>query len=123
MGEAQNDSSLACGQNKEQEGGYSESTKSEKKKVHFATLRDICHLNHAGLEPQIQKYEGRVVLRSDSVKDDSGAQCVLLTRARLRLKWRQQNRWTSLQDFLIVMDKQLTPYLLTPKAKWRTLQG
>ena len=44
----------------------------DKKKVHFATLMDICHLKNAELEPKFQKYKGRVVLRGDIVKDDSG---------------------------------------------------
>ena len=48
----------------------------EEKKVHFATLIDICHLKHAELEPKYQKYKGRVVLRGDIVKDDSGAYAV-----------------------------------------------
>ena len=34
---------------------------------------DICHLKNAKLEPKVQKYKGRVVLRGDIVKDDSGA--------------------------------------------------
>ena len=42
------------------------STKS-KKKVHFASLMDICHLKNAELEPKYQKYQGRVVLRGDIV--------------------------------------------------------
>ena len=37
---------------------------------------DICHLNNSELEPQYQKYKGRVVLRGDIVKDDSGAYAV-----------------------------------------------
>ena len=40
--------------------------------VHFASLMDICHLKNAGLETKHQKYKGRVVLRGDIVKDDSG---------------------------------------------------
>ena len=43
----------------------------DKRKVHFAMLMDICHLKNAELEPTIQKCKGRVVLRGDSVKDDS----------------------------------------------------
>ena len=42
-------------------------------KVHFASLTDICHLNNAELEAKHQKYKGRVVLRGDIVKDDSGS--------------------------------------------------
>ena len=44
--------------------------------VHFASLRDICHLKNAELEAKHQKYKGRVVLRGDIVKDDSGAYAV-----------------------------------------------
>ena len=42
-------------------------------KVHFASLMDICHLKNAELEARHQKYKGRVVLRGDIVKDDSGS--------------------------------------------------
>ena len=37
---------------------------------------DICHLKNVELESQFQKYKGRVVLRRDVVKDDSGANAV-----------------------------------------------
>ena len=37
---------------------------------------DICHLKNSELEPQYQKYNGRVVFRGDIVKDDSGAYAV-----------------------------------------------
>ena len=42
-------------------------------KVHFASLMDICHLKNAELEAKHQKYKGRIVLRGDIVKDDSGS--------------------------------------------------
>ena len=45
-------------------------------KVHFAPLMDICHLKNAELEAKHQKYKGRVVLRGDIVKDDSGSYAV-----------------------------------------------
>ena len=41
--------------------------------VHFASLMDMCHLKNAELEAKHQKYKGRVVLRGDIVKDDSGS--------------------------------------------------
>ena len=44
--------------------------------VHFASLMDICHLKNGELEAKHQKYEGRVVLRGDIVKDDSGSYAV-----------------------------------------------
>ena len=48
----------------------------EGRKVHFASLMDLCHLKNAELETKHQKYEGRVVLRGDIVKDDSGSYAV-----------------------------------------------
>ena len=44
--------------------------------VHFASLMDICRLKNAELEAKHQKYKGRVVLRGDIVKDNSGAHAV-----------------------------------------------
>ena len=41
--------------------------------VHFASLMDICHLKKSELEAKHQKYKGRVVLRGDIVKTDSGS--------------------------------------------------
>ena len=37
---------------------------------------DICHLKNAELETKHHKYKGRVVLRGDIVKDDSGSYAV-----------------------------------------------
>ena len=45
-------------------------------KVHFASLMDICHWKNAELEAKHQKYKGRVALRGDFVKDDSGSYAV-----------------------------------------------
>ena len=45
-------------------------------KVHFASLMDLCHLKNSELDSQFQKYKGRVVLRGDIVKDDSGSYAV-----------------------------------------------
>ena len=45
-------------------------------KIHFASLMDICHLKNAELETKHQKYKGRVVLRGDIVKDNSGSYAV-----------------------------------------------
>ena len=46
--------------------------------VYFASLMDICHLKNAELEAEHQKYKGRVVLRGDVVKDDSGSYAVFI---------------------------------------------
>ena len=45
-------------------------------KLHFASLIDLCHLKNAELEAKHQKYKGRVVLRGDIVKDNSGSYAV-----------------------------------------------
>ena len=45
--------------------------------VHFASLMDICHLENGELEAKHQKYKGRVVLRGDIVKDNSGSYAVI----------------------------------------------
>ena len=43
-------------------------------KVHFASLMDKCHLKN--WRQSTKKYKGRVVLRGDIVKDDSGSYAV-----------------------------------------------
>ena len=50
--------------------------RTEGAKVHFASLIHICHLKNAELEAKHQKYNGRVVLRGNIVKDDSGSYAV-----------------------------------------------
>ena len=45
-------------------------------KVHFASIMDICHLKNAEFEAKHQKHKGRVVLRGDIVKDNSGSYAV-----------------------------------------------
>ena len=50
------------------------------RKVHFASLMDLCHVKNAELEAKHQKYQGRVVLRGDIVKEDSGSYAVFTER-------------------------------------------
>ena len=45
-------------------------------RVHFASLRDTCHLKKRGVRTRIAKEKARVVLRGDIAKDDSGAYAV-----------------------------------------------
>ena len=47
--------------------------RSKGRQVSFASLMDLCHLKNSESELQYQKYKGRVVLRGDIVKDDSGS--------------------------------------------------
>ena len=49
------------------------------RKVHLATLVDLCHFNHSGLAEHLRKNtKGTVVLRGDNVKDDTGG-CAVFT--------------------------------------------
>ena len=45
-------------------------------KVHYASLMDKSHLKNPELETKHPKYKGRVVLRGDTVTDDSGSHAV-----------------------------------------------
>ena len=51
-------------------------TRTKGAKAHFASLMDICHLKNAEFQAKHQKYKGRVVLRGDIVKDESGSYAV-----------------------------------------------
>ena len=53
-----------------------EKARKEGRTVHFATSMDLCHLKNSELELKFQKYNGRVVLQGDVVKDDSGSYAV-----------------------------------------------
>ena len=46
------------------------------RKIHFASLMDLCHLKNLEVEPQFQKCKGKVVIRGDIAKDDSGSYAV-----------------------------------------------
>ena len=50
--------------------------RNEGRTVHVASLMGLSHLKNAELEPTFQKYKGRVVLRGDIVKDNSGSYAV-----------------------------------------------
>ena len=50
----------------------------EGKTVHLATLMDFCHLKNSELDKKVQSYKGRVVLRGDVVKDESGSYAVFI---------------------------------------------
>ena len=62
------------------------------RKVHFASLMDLCHLKNSELEPQLQKYNGRVVLRGNTVKDDSGSRAVFTPQGSSASHWDAQDK-------------------------------
>ena len=71
---------------------------------------DLCHLENSELEPQFQKYKGRIVLRDDFVKDDSGSYAVFTEQGSSASQMTAANA-------MDVMDKQQTQYQLTPRSK------
>ena len=44
--------------------------------VHFGSIMELCHLKHAELSKELQKYKGRIVFRGDIVKDEDGVYAV-----------------------------------------------
>ena len=85
-------------------------------KVHFASLMDMCHLKNAELEAKHQKYKGRVVLRGDIVKDDSGLYAVFTEKGSSA----SQLTAAKVMDIIsrlprLRRDKQRTQYLLIPR--------
>ena len=57
-----------------------EDAKNKGRKVHFASLMDLCHVKNSDLEVQFQKYKGSFLLRGDIIKDDSGPYAVFIER-------------------------------------------
>ena len=67
----------------------------------------ICHLKKCWVWRQKhQKYKGRVVLRSDIVKDIRGLMQYSLNMDHQHLKWQPQKSWVSSPDCQVAMDKQ-----------------
>ena len=76
MEEARDNPSVAIGRKGKSKKEVIVEAQREKKKVHFATLMDMCHLKNAVLEPKLQRYKRQSRAPWwDIVKDDSGA-CV-----------------------------------------------
>ena len=85
-------------------------------KVHFASLMDICHLKNAELEAKHQKYKGRVVLRGDIVKDDSGSHAVFTEQGSSASQMTAaKDHGYHIQTARVRMDKQLMQYRLLPR--------
>ena len=84
---------MAADESQKQNGVIAEARK-EGRTVHFGSSMDVCHLKNVELEPQFQKYKGRVVLRGDIVKDDSGSYAVFT----------EQGSWASQMTAAKVMD-------------------
>ena len=73
----------------------------------------ICHLKNAELEAKHQIYKGRVVLRGDIVKDDSGSYAVFTEQGSSA----SQMTAAKTVDIIskVAMDRQQTQYQPIPK--------
>ena len=89
----------------EQEGGYSSSTKIQRQSPLCHVDGHMSPLKKCGFEPKLAEVQrqSRAPGR-DIVKDDSGAHALFYFA----------KSWRSLQDYQIVMDKQLTKSVLYP---------
>ena len=76
IGKARKIASIANDQSQEQKREAIKEAQKEERTVRSGTLMDICHLKNSELGPQFQKDKGQVVLRGDTVKDDSGSHAV-----------------------------------------------
>ena len=75
MGKTGENPGMAADESQKQERS-DRSSKDQGRKAHCASLIDLCHLKNSELEPQFQKYKGRIVLWSDIVKEDWGSYAV-----------------------------------------------
>ena len=75
MGKTRENTSMAADESQNEKEVIDEARKGGKT-VHFASLMDTCYLKNSELEPTFHKDKGRVVLRGDIVKDDSGSLAV-----------------------------------------------
>ena len=64
----------------------------------------------AAVEPQFRKYEGRVVLRGDIVKDDSGSYAAFAEQGSSASQMTAATVMDVIAQLPIVTDKQLTQY-------------
>ena len=81
----------------------------------ITTLMDIGHLKNAELEPKHQKYKGRVVLRGDIVKDDSGSSAVFRAGFVCITNDGRKSNGCHVQGYQIAQDKETAQFQLTVK--------
>ena len=81
---------------------------------------DFCHLKNCELEKKLQKYDGKVVLRVDTVKNDSGFTLYWRSKVLQRHTWRRQKSWTLFQYYPVVLDQQVMLWAHTHKSKLKT---
>ena len=89
-----------------------EEAQKEARRVHLATLKDICHLKNSELEPKFQKYKGRVVLRGDIVKGDSGSYAVFTEQGSSASQMTAAKVLDVIPSYQDVQDNQVMQYPL-----------
>ena len=87
------------------------------RKVHLASLVDMCHLKNAELEAKHQKYQGRVVFRGDIVKDDSGSYAEFTEQGSSASQMTVAKVMGIISRHWDAQDKQQMPCPLKPRSK------
>ena len=90
------------------------------KTVHFDSLTDFCHLKYAEFVNHLQKYEERVVLWWDNVKDEEGTE-QYSPKVFQPLRGQRQSSWTPFRSFLVWLEKHVTQFPRTLRSKWPKL--
>ena len=91
----------------EQEG--IEKTQKESKTIHFATLLYLRHLQNFKIGQEIlKKYKGRVVLRGNAMKDDSGSYVVFREQVSSAMQIQQRKYQMKFRDCQVAQAKQAT---------------
>ena len=75
MEKALDNSNIGCEKSQEQRGGHKKNI-GKPKQSSLCFIDDLFQLNNPESESKLHQYKGRVVLRGDIVKDDSGAHAV-----------------------------------------------
>ena len=100
-----------------------EEARNKGRQIHFASLMDLCHVKISELEPNSQKYNGRVVLRGDIVKCDSESYAVFTEQGSSA----SQMTAAKIMDMISRLPgcagqaKQQTQYPLTPRSRWKKM--
>ena len=86
----------------------------EGRKVHFASLMDLCHLKNAELETKHSKKEVELYSEATLWKMILDLMQYSQHIDHQHHKWRQERSWRSFPDCQVAQDKQQTQYLLVP---------
>ena len=110
MEEARDNSSIGFGKKGKSKKEVILEAQRVKKKVHFSTLMDTCHLKKCGVRTQIAEVHRQSRAPGDIVKDDSGACSVFTEQGSSASQMTAAKIMDIIARLQTVMDKQLMQY-------------